>query len=179
MILIERARQHNPDVAATRWWWRTSASASSDIEHFRAAWSSCLWAWTPTRSTWAAWALSPAWTLRAWWTLPPARPAWTWGTLWAWGGLWWWRRVYDLAGIVRKVIVPIRLSELCIAYLPGVVELQIALDMLGELQGLQCADCDLSWEVNLSLVVEHLAQQSLEFWADIQALQLHFYLSLV
>ena len=57
---------------------------------------------------------------------------------------------------MRKVVVPIRLSELCIAHLPGVVELEIRFDVLGELQGLQRADCDLRRQANLGLVVQHL-----------------------
>ena len=73
-----------------------------------------------------------------------------------------------------------RLRELCIAHLPGVVELQIALDMLAQLQTFQRIDRDLRRQVDLSLVIEHLAQQSLEFWAHFEkVLGFHFYLSLV
>ena len=47
--------------------------------------------------------------------------------------MWWWGWVEDLAGVMREVAVLMRLGKLYIANLPGVVELQIALDMLGEL----------------------------------------------
>ena len=80
---------------------------------------------------------------------------------------------------MRKVVVPMRLSELCIAHLPGVVEVEVRFDVLAEFQGLQRVDRDLRRQVDLSLVIEHLAQQSLEFGAHFEALDFHFYLSLV
>jgi len=49
-----------------------------------------------------------------------------------------------------------RLSELYVARLPGVVELEVALDMLGELQTLQRGNRDLRRQANLGLIVEHL-----------------------
>ena len=72
-----------------------------------------------------------------------------------------------------------RLRELLVARLPGVVEVEVALDVLGELQGPQRGDRDLRRQVDLSVVIEHLAQQSLEFGAHFEALDFHFYLSLV
>ena len=72
-----------------------------------------------------------------------------------------------------------RLSDLCVTHLPRMVEFQVALDVLAQLQGLQRADRDLRRQADLSSVVENLIQQSLEFWANVQALDFHFYLSLV
>ena len=58
---------------------------------------------------------------------------------------------------MRKVVVPMRLRELYVARLPGVVELEVRFDVLGELQTLQRADRELSWEANLGFIVDHLA----------------------
>ena len=73
-----------------------------------------------------------------------------------------------------------RLSELCVAHLPGVIEIEVALDVLAQLQGLQRGYRDLPRQADLSSVVENLIQQSLEFWAHFEkVLDFHFYLSLV
>ena len=89
------------------------------------------------------------------------------------------RRIDNTTGVMRQVVISVRLRELLVARLPGVIKIEIALYMVGELQTLQCADRDLRRELDLVFVIEYLLQERLESLAYLQALQFHLLTSLV